>query len=717
MKGKGGAIVCAPPQGFKRAPPPSGEAVQTLAKRPRGAGGEDVGEVRFDSLASTQRALHLDGASINGNIISVLADGASQDGTKILVTNLPSGLTWQELKTFFSTCGLVLFAHIGAPGSRPATARVPTTGEVRFESTEEAAHAQAMLDGSVVDGSTIQVRLDLASKDATKLYISGLPPGTEWQELKDFCGQFGRVAYSRVDATPSPNILQRVMPAMAADYGQARAVVQQPAVASQGEVRFETAQHALLAVQTLNGTFMRGSQIFLQVDPTVQDGSRLVVHNVAPGATWQELKEHFASVGSVTYAQVRASPSTLPGGAPAAYPPPVALPARPAADASVRCNTVAMAGGGGGGAMVGEVRYAAASSAQMAVVQLNGSIIRGTRVTVALDNTSTDGTKVLVMNLPPMPWQELKDQFQVVGQVMHARVKAPPVPPMAAAPMGYGGGVQYLVQQPLALQSGARRPTPAGGFGGLGEVRYENPQHALLAVQQLNNSIFLGSVLNLQLSTASQDGTKVSIRGIPPGAHWNDLKQHFGQVGPVAYAAVPQGDMGAAVSSTQGKKPQPKVISGMAGAGEVRYVNSTHAQAALQSLAGLTLRGQPITITVDPKSQDETKLMVSDLPEGVDWKELRDHFAQFGEVAYAGVLGPGEVRYEAPESAQLAVQQFDGHIIEGSVVPLSVRLDTASTDGTKIVIENLPAAVRWQEIKDIFGAAGKVAYAARAGSK
>merc|ERR1711862_105161 len=38
----------------------------------------------------------------------------------------------------------------------------------------------------------------------------------------------------------------------------------------------------------------------------------------------------------------------------------------------------------------------------------------------------------------------------------------------------------------------------------------------------------------------SQDGTKLMVKGFTPGTQWQELKDHFGQVGPVAFAAVHQ---------------------------------------------------------------------------------------------------------------------------------------------------------------------------------
>lgn len=690
-------------------------------KRTRGAvaaGGGVVGEVRFDSAEGALQALCLDGAEVRGSVISVVVDGTSHDGTKVVVGSLPAGFQWQELKTIFSEHGNVLFANVqGARQPRPV-AVVPGScaAEVRFETAEEAAAAQAALDGGTVDGAAVSVRPDLSSKDGTKLLFLGLPAGTGWQDLKEFCGQFGRVAYARVAATaaaapatprptgvvtyspPAAFSVQRPQPAarpqptvrpvtVAGVQPLARAA---PVAASpQAEVRFTTPQHAQQAVMALNGSFLRGGQIFLQLDPMSQDGTRLVVHNVPPGVTWKELKEHFVNIGPVAFAQVK--------------PPQTVAPAVPAAAAQRPLRPVAAVARGG---FVGEVRFESPAGTQAACARMNGSALRGARIAVTADASSHDGTKLLVLGLPQITWQELKEHFSACGPVAYAKVQ--PVSG-AAAPLAPGPF------RSAPLQAGF---TQAAGAGLAGEVRYESPQHALLAAQRLNGSLFAGSCISVQPSQGSQDGSKLSVFGIPANVSWQALKEHFSQLGPVAFVEVKRADgtSGAGGAATGSKAAKKQVLSEDAGMGEVRYTTPEQAQAALEQLSGSVLRGVEVSVQPDPTSQDASKILVSNLPAGLDWKELKEHFAQVGEVAFAGIFGPGEVRYESAESARSALEQLDGFVLEGGSA-IKVRLDPESHDGTKLIVENLPATVRWQEMKDLFATLGKVAYASRAGCK
>jgi len=82
-------------------------------------------------------------------------------------------------------------------------------------------------------------------------------------------------------------------------------------------------------------------------------------------------------------------------------------------------------------------------------------------------------------------------------------------------------------------------------------------------------------------------------------------------------------------------------MGGMGGGGtavgEIRYDDPTHAYDAGATLDGTQINGCTISIKLDPRSQDGTKLIVEGLPSGIEWQELKDHFNRVGPVAYAGV--------------------------------------------------------------------------------
>mmetsp|Transcript_46560 Transcript_46560/g.117081 ORF Transcript_46560/g.117081 Transcript_46560/m.117081 type:complete len:114 (+) Transcript_46560:2-343(+) len=84
-------------------------------------------------------------------------------------------------------------------------------------------------------------------------------------------------------------------------------------------------------------------------------------------------------------------------------------------------------------------------------------------------------------------------------------------------------------------------------------------------------------------------------------------------------------------------------MGGMAGmgpqglTGEIRYDAPMHAQMAAQMLNGSVLRGAMLAVGLDLQSQDGSKLWVAGISPGTSWKELKDHFAYVGQVAFASV--------------------------------------------------------------------------------
>eukprot|EP00747_Dinoflagellata_sp_TGD_P164563 gnl/TRDRNA2_/TRDRNA2_184657_c0_seq1.p1 gnl/TRDRNA2_/TRDRNA2_184657_c0~~gnl/TRDRNA2_/TRDRNA2_184657_c0_seq1.p1 ORF type:complete len:240 (+),score=52.32 gnl/TRDRNA2_/TRDRNA2_184657_c0_seq1:70-789(+) len=71
-------------------------------------------------------------------------------------------------------------------------------GEIRYDDPSHAQQAMNMLNGSMLAGSQISIEFDMSSKDSTKLIVHGIPPGIQWQELKDHFKVIGTVAYSGI---------------------------------------------------------------------------------------------------------------------------------------------------------------------------------------------------------------------------------------------------------------------------------------------------------------------------------------------------------------------------------------------------------------------------------------------------------------------------------------------------------------------------------------
>eukprot|EP00747_Dinoflagellata_sp_TGD_P033796 gnl/TRDRNA2_/TRDRNA2_136844_c0_seq2.p1 gnl/TRDRNA2_/TRDRNA2_136844_c0~~gnl/TRDRNA2_/TRDRNA2_136844_c0_seq2.p1 ORF type:complete len:309 (+),score=49.13 gnl/TRDRNA2_/TRDRNA2_136844_c0_seq2:295-1221(+) len=72
------------------------------------------------------------------------------------------------------------------------------------------------------------------------------------------------------------------------------------------------------------------------------------------------------------------------------------------------------------------------------------------------------------------------------------------------------------------------------------------------------------------------------------------------------------------------------------GPGEIRMANADEANKAHSRMQGYLLKGWPMEVKLDPKSQDGTKLIVENLAPDVKWQDLKDAFKPFGKVEYAG---------------------------------------------------------------------------------
>merc|ERR1719217_46610 len=60
------------------------------------------------------------------------------------------------------------------------------------------------------------------------------------------------------------------------------------------------------------------------------------------------------------------------------------------------------------------------------------------------------------------------------------------------------------------------------------------------------------------------------------------------------------------------------------------------------------------------------KVKVTNVPDGAEWQELKDHFAQCGTVEFTNVRGKnGEVRFSTPNMAKKAVNMMNGSALMG----------------------------------------------------
>jgi len=485
-------------------------------------------EVRFASSAEAEVALAFNGTVLRNAQLIVQKDTTSKDGTKVLVQGQPAGISNEELRTHFSGAGTVLF--VGPPG-RPS---VPTAGggnsgtsvaEVRYETPVEAQQAIHFLNGSEIGGLKVSVMLDQTSKDGSKILVTGLPGGVQWQDVKDFCAQGGQVAFVNVRQQTNPGNSTWTSP-----QGTTRM-----SSGSEGEVRYDSPEHTAMALKRLNGSILGDKQIWLTLDPNSKDQTRLLVSGLSPYIQWQELKDHFGCIGTVAFAQVNVNGGF---GAPAAFGKGLGTTTR------IPGEMYGPWGGGSKGAF-GKAMFPAKG-----------------------------------MWGKPSPYDMWASKGGC-GKVMCNK----------------GAGQR-------------KKPIVADGKGTCsGEVRYDNPQHAQEAVEKLNGSLLMGSPIAVEFDISSKDGSKVFVHGLPNGCQWQELKDHFGQLGQVAFSAV-------------------------IGPCEVRMETVAEAQKAVDILNGTEFGGSVISVVVDRTSKDGTRLLVNGLPLSCAWQEVKDLFAQVGAVAF-----------------------------------------------------------------------------------
>jgi len=158
-------------------------------------------------------------------------------------------------------------------------------------------------------------------------------------------------------------------------------------------------------------------------------------------------------------------------------------------------------------------------------------------------------------------------------------------------------------------------------------VRFEDAASARNAANVLNGSILGGAALTVTLDSNSPDMTKVNVANVPAGIEWQKIKDHFRLCGNVCFVNV--GCASPSSSSTA----------------EVRFEDAASARNAANVLNGSILGGAALTVTLDSNSPDMTKVNVANVPAGIEWQKLKDHFKQCGNVCFVQINGssPGRV--------------------------------------------------------------------------
>eukprot|EP00747_Dinoflagellata_sp_TGD_P141836 gnl/TRDRNA2_/TRDRNA2_176173_c0_seq56.p1 gnl/TRDRNA2_/TRDRNA2_176173_c0~~gnl/TRDRNA2_/TRDRNA2_176173_c0_seq56.p1 ORF type:complete len:400 (+),score=74.05 gnl/TRDRNA2_/TRDRNA2_176173_c0_seq56:61-1260(+) len=154
-----------------------------------------------------------------------------------------------------------------------------------------AAAQQAQLMSSPQAQMAAQQQAQMAAMGAMGA-MGGIPgmPGMGATMGMPAMGSMGGMAIIDPMALQAQNYMAGLLPA--ADDGVARP----------GEVRYSNAEDANKAVKKLQGQILHGWPMEIRPDPMSQDGTKLIVENLAPTVTWQALKDVFKTIGRVEYA-------------------------------------------------------------------------------------------------------------------------------------------------------------------------------------------------------------------------------------------------------------------------------------------------------------------------------------------------------------------------------------------------------------------------------
>lgn len=366
--------------------------------------------------------------------------------------------------------------------------------------------------------------------------------------------------------------------------------------------------------------------------PATQARCKVYVSNLTYDCSWQELKDHFKKIGRVE-------------------------------------RTDIIVDNDGKSKGCGIVEYSNSKIAGKAIIELNGTELKGRTIHVREDRESVEPAvpaRIYVSNLAyETSWQDLKDHFKKVGFVSRADVMM----------------------------------DDNGKSKGYGVVEFTDTSSAQKAIVELNNTLIGGREIFVRIdrdcaASSKIKGTgytKLFVGNLSFDVAWQDLKDHFKQAGFVTRADV--------VLDNDGKSK---------GYGIVEFGNTIEANYAIETLNGSDLNGRTIVVRVDreekqavfavdsnhassyrvleltPKSPQKpkplinipvfgNKVFVGNLSFDVTWQDLKDYFKTVGSVVRADVAtdsggkskGHGIVEFTTSDDACEVASQLNNTYLNG----------------------------------------------------
>ncbi|KAL7125278.1 hypothetical protein ABFS83_14G107000 [Erythranthe nasuta] len=167
---------------------------------------------------------------------------------------------------------------------------------------------------------------------------------------------------------------------------------------------------------------------------------------------------------------------------------------------------------------------------------------------------------------------------------------------------------------------------------------------------------------------------------------------------------------------------------GSLGYGYVNYNNPQNAERAIIELNFTPLNGKPVRIMYSHRDPSVRKsgsgnIFIKNLDKDIDHKALHETFSTFGNILSCKVatntsgqsMGYGFVQYVNEESAQKAIEQLNGMLLNGKQVYVGPflrkqerEMSTDKTKFTNVFVKNLSESTTEEELRNVFGEFGTI---------
>ncbi|CAN6269802.1 unnamed protein product [Urochloa humidicola] len=567
-----------------------------------------------------------------------------RDDTNLFVGNLPPSVASHKLIELFLPFGRIVRSRVM---DDYLTGLSKGYGFVKYSDPRSAAEAIKRMDGRMVEGKMLEVRVANVSSSGSNPSVLAVPK-TDHQPTKDM--DMGSLYVSNLPLfMDTAKLFDLFVP-----YGQvtsAKVAMDYTAGISKGYgfVKFSDPHDAVHAIMQLNGRLVEGKKIEVRVRPSWSpvesnaanrtlgevDMSNLYVSNIPSSVNTAKLVELFLPFGKITHARVVGPASNSIKG-------------------------------------YGFVKFADSHCAAEAVASMNGALIEGETILVrvaglspsvsspvsqhsphSVTNTSPqiNKCKVYVTNLPQsMTATRLVSLFTPFGQidrvVMNVEYSLVLYADMNSATKALKDMDGYLIEGKRLVVKGSE-PCPVNAVD--------------------SACLQSGSKLIKEIDMAN-----LFVGRVPLAVTCDQLVQLFCQYGEIV----------------QAKKFD------ASGYGMIRYADASSAAAAIKHLDGYQIGGSTLAVRVvglpaesdapptnAHKQVDMANLYVCHLPPSVTTEKLIELFLPCGQITQAKVVvdkftgvskGFGFVKFADAYSAAVAITHMNGYPLEGHV--LSVRI-------------------------------------------